>query len=658
MARRSDGGANALLTGKVLTAVATVTVLLELVNTHLMWLRQDRSTGVDLYVLVVSVLVLCTIWCGITLVRSLSLRWPMRVLVGSALLVAVISPWIASPDDAQGQPWQMHIWLLGSFCSVLALPLPVGLATSVAIMAGYAAQVAPQRGLLQAGLGAVLLWVMTQLGGWLVLLSRRGAVALGQALVAERRALAVESRTRAHDAASEWWVGSVRDGVLTALDLGAEMTDATLSRARNAARASLTESGPRAPGPASDLVASLTRRAAGLGLALDVEVDARGIPPEQFAEAIEGALGEALANVALHADTRRATLSGVMSASSATLTVSDAGVGFDPERSLRGHWGIRRGIHERMARIGGDSDIRSGPRAGTSVTVSWAAPKVDPEVWFPRQPFAWLLGPGLLSIGAHALLGHDVARTSPGSVPSLVLLWLTAGALVISMLSAAASGRWTPLAWASTAALPVLVALGLSNTEPVPHTDYRTWMTGAAVPTAVALAIVGHRWFAAVASGATFATVLVQGTLMGYDVASLTAVSVQILILPLWAIGVFHQLDRQATRRTAAASTALAANARSLEHEERAQHWTAGAGLVRELADPALTELSSARRVDEALRARCAAAAVAVRAEIDRLDPAHARARTETGDDDAAGRVGEAEVGQEAGSPVSWDTDQ
>lgn len=150
---RSHPSSAALLRGRILTAVATITVVLELVNTQLIWMQHDRRSGVDLYVLVLSVLGLCTVWCVIAMVRSLSLRWPMRVLVGTALLVAALSPWLDPSSTTQGQPWQMHIWLLGSFCSVLALPLPVGLATSVAIMAGYAVQVEPQRGLLQAGSG-------------------------------------------------------------------------------------------------------------------------------------------------------------------------------------------------------------------------------------------------------------------------------------------------------------------------------------------------------------------------------------------------------------------------------------------------------------------------------------------------------------------------
>lgn len=600
----------------MLTAVATGTLLIELVNTVLMWLRQPTTAGIDLYVLVLTVLGLCLVWCVVALVRSLSLRWPMRVLVGTALLVAALS-WWAAPHTGPGQPWQIHIWLLGSFCSVLALPFEAGLATSVAIMAGYAAEAAPTRGLLQACLGAALLWVVTQLGGWLVLLSRRGADALSRAAAAEQRALEIESRTQAHDAASEWWVGSVRDSVLTALDLGAELSEATLSQARNAARAALTDSSPRPPSRGGDLVAALVQRAAGLGLALDVEVDTRGVPPEEVVEACEGALGEALANVALHARTRQATLSGMVTARSVTLTVSDQGAGFDPERDDRGHWGIRRGIRRRMARVDGTSEIRSGPSAGTSVTVTWAAPEVDADAWFPRQPFAWLIVPGLLSVGAHALLGHAVA----GSAHSTTTLWLVALLLAVTMLAGAGSGGRPMVGWACAVALPVVVATGLHNTVPALFTDYRTWVTGAAVPAAVALAIVGHRVASAATAAVTFATILGLGGAMGYDVAALVSVSAQLLILPLWAIGVFHQLDRQAARRTASVAAAAAAYARSLEHEQRSVWWAEGAGRVHQVAEPVLTDLAAARRVDETLRGRCAAAAATVRGEIERLAP-------------------------------------
>lgn len=83
---------------------------------------------------------------------------------------------------------------------------------------------------------------------------------------------------------------------------------------------------------------------------------------------------EGLANVAKHARARRADVVLEYGPASASLTIEDDGVGFDPTESVTG-FGLR-GMRERLAAVGGRLDLTSAPGEGARLVAS--VPLSDP----------------------------------------------------------------------------------------------------------------------------------------------------------------------------------------------------------------------------------------------------------------------------------------
>jgi signal transduction histidine kinase len=128
---------------------------------------------------------------------------------------------------------------------------------------------------------------------------------------------------------------------------------------------------------AAGLLAGLTGAAAEMaGRGLDVTVTsgpptAGGGPvPPEVSTAVTHAVREALANVAQHAGTSRATVE-VRLGDGLEVLVRDAGAGFDPARVGPSRLGVRRSIGERLADVGGVASVRSAPGAGTVVSLRW-----------------------------------------------------------------------------------------------------------------------------------------------------------------------------------------------------------------------------------------------------------------------------------------------
>ena len=128
-------------------------------------------------------------------------------------------------------------------------------------------------------------------------------------------------------------------------------------------------------------------RDAGLAAALEdlvkLFVDRTGIQAEFHSSATSSAFAdrraeilfriaeEALRNVERHSGAGKATvaLSGSGSDHELIMTISDDGIGFDPDAHFPGHYGIA-GLREQAQLIGADLAILSAPQAGTRITVS------------------------------------------------------------------------------------------------------------------------------------------------------------------------------------------------------------------------------------------------------------------------------------------------
>ncbi|MEU6037061.1 sensor histidine kinase [Actinomadura sp. NPDC047616] len=104
---------------------------------------------------------------------------------------------------------------------------------------------------------------------------------------------------------------------------------------------------------------------------------------------------EALANVRRHACARAVTVRLAFDEAAARLTVTDDGVGFDPDHVVQPdlgtgeHFGLA-GLHRRAETLGGTVSIRSAPGEGTTLTVLLPDEPVDPA--HLREPTAGTRG--------------------------------------------------------------------------------------------------------------------------------------------------------------------------------------------------------------------------------------------------------------------------
>jgi hypothetical protein len=93
--------------------------------------------------------------------------------------------------------------------------------------------------------------------------------------------------------------------------------------------------------------------------------------PADVADAITGAVSEALENTARHAATDRVSIVLRENAGTVRATVIDAGRGFRSEVASGHGFGLREDLVGRMAAIGGTAMIRSAPAAGSAVELEW-----------------------------------------------------------------------------------------------------------------------------------------------------------------------------------------------------------------------------------------------------------------------------------------------
>jgi signal transduction histidine kinase len=138
------------------------------------------------------------------------------------------------------------------------------------------------------------------------------------------------------------------------------------------------------------------------------------VVPAPVVTAISAAAREALANVAEHARTGEAWVTVRRTGGVVTVTVRDAGKGFDPAGVGQLRLGLRRSITERTVECGGQATVRSAPGRGTEVSLCW--PATSGQAAGPGQVPA---GPGQVpagSIPVSAESGHVTAGHA--SVPA------------------------------------------------------------------------------------------------------------------------------------------------------------------------------------------------------------------------------------------------
>ncbi len=149
---------------------------------------------------------------------------------------------------------------------------------------------------------------------------------------------------------------------------------------------------------------ALQRQALGFApeLTIDCRIDGELDIPAPMAEALSGAVGEALRNVAAHAGVRDVTvIARGYGPGGVEVTVHDDGAGFDPARVGPASMGLRNSVRRRLQDVGGAAEVISSPGEGTTVVLTWkprestAAEVVDPLAWARRIAPS----PGMIFLG-------------------------------------------------------------------------------------------------------------------------------------------------------------------------------------------------------------------------------------------------------------------
>lgn len=212
------------------------------------------------------------------------------------------------------------------------------------------------------------------------------------------------------------------------------------SKAR-AAQESLARQVPLGGDGLVGLGLALRRQANAFAAELDVrcDIDDDLDVPLSAAEALSAAAGEALRNVAAHAGVRSTVLTSRTGPSGGVkVTISDEGIGFDPDRVGPASSGLRNSIRARLKDIGGGAEVISTPGQGTSVALTWNPP--SPASIPVADPL-------------------DLARRMAPS-PRLIFSGFMLPVLLIGLVSLRL--RWQDMRWQAAAAAVLLGFVGVA----------------------------------------------------------------------------------------------------------------------------------------------------------------------------------------------------
>ncbi|WP_040158449.1 sensor histidine kinase [Nigerium massiliense] len=286
------------------------------------------------------------------------------------------------------------------------------------------------------------------------------------------------------------WDGLMHDKVLGALQLGYREGESS-ANARALAVEALRALESVEADRSADSVEDITRQTA-LRLGLDVTFTRQGYLYEtEVTQTVGAAVAEALTNVARHAGTDRASVELIRHDHTVTVRVRDEGRGFDSRKTGVGRAGLRVGVFERMASVGGEAHIDSAPGRGTVVTLIWRdQPLCDPPTvsWDDRQlrPALW----SALALSGTAMLAGFV---HPEGVRNLGIL--AAGSAVIVLVTVCAlairRSRWAAASALALIPLPWLFTANLSTSVPL---DNRYFWGGAMTAVLAVLSYRSGRW--------------------------------------------------------------------------------------------------------------------------------------------------------------------
>ena len=547
-----------------------------------------------------------------------------NILVNYYLVVAVAATAVLSPRGRF-----LYIVLLAPF-----------------LIAGYPAQDG-----LRLPAEEVMIYLVSSLGNmalltWLL----RQAQALDEA-DARRRALLIRlhtdaSRARARRRADNF----IHDRILSVLKvIPTESTEpAQLRAGAREALADLSTAAdePDAPVRSSELLTALTRRLRAIGgddvVISDSITQDLDLPPEA-ARALVDAAAEALRNSLTHAAgpdrgpiMRTAALRS--DADGITITVSDDGCGFDPERAPISRHGVSGSIIARMRDAQGQARIDSSPGAGTTVTLSWnprtttaesptgPCARTDPGAGRAQAAVPTARAPAVAP--PLSLTSSMEARTPRIIVVCIVVLYalvtlleiragsyrrlvpVIAGLLAIGLAALALIKRWPAHRMPARAAALVAAAAGGANVLVLFQIDfagwpgYAAWCLGAGAAVCCGL-IARERPRQAWAGLALIIAVIGIWTLnTGREpIIIITLGAGQLFPLLIWHLTVRISID--ITARTAASEAAGAEiTARRRAHQESETLMRQAMTSVRRRVEPLLTAIADGAPITAGMRTR------------------------------------------------------
>ena len=546
-----------------------------------------------------------------------------NILVNYYLVIAVAATAVLSPRGRF-----LYIVLLAPF-----------------LIAGYPAQDG-----LRLPAEEVMIYLVSSLGNmalltWLL----RQAQALDEA-DARRRALLIRLRTDASRARVRRRADNfIHDRILSVLKT-VPATPAGVAQLRAGAREALADldtaaAEPDAPARSSELLAALTRRLRAIGgddVVISDSITKNLNLPQETAQALIDAAAEALRNSLTHAAgpdrgpiMRTAALRS--DADGVTITVSDDGRGFDPERAPISRHGVSGSIIARMRDAQGQARIDSSPGAGTTVTLSWnprtttaesptgPCARTDPGAGRAQAAVPTARAPAVAPL---SLTSSMEARTPRIIVVCIVVLYalvtllemragsyrrlapVIAGLLAIGLAALALIKRWPGHRIPAREAALVVAAAGGANVLVLFQIDfagwpgYAAWCLGAGAAVCCGL-IARERPRQAWAGLVLTIIVLGMWTLdTGHNpIIILTLGAGQLFPLVIWHLTARLSVD--ITARTAASETAgaeIAAQRRA--HRESEALMRQAMTSVRRRVEPLLTAIADGAPITAGMRAR------------------------------------------------------
>ena len=398
---------------------------------------------------------------GVPLLGALLAFWAsrntLRVINGATVLAqfALLAAWLpltqaegtVAGDLPAGLPWI----LATSVSTVAAAVIATGPLGGVAVLVVLSGSVALFRGILGLETLNSIAYDMhsfvTSLVGCvltsaLIHAARSLDRAAGIAVIVAERQAAAEAR-RSIQVATD---AMVHDEILATLLLAAqnapEFRTAVADQSRSALRMIEELAGPPTGSPevsVDDFVrdaGQTTRRLDATARFQQSTTDGQTMPAD-VAAALHSALAQALANSVAHAGDGPVRRSVAVTGTTArvTVTVTDDGQGFDPDRVPADRMGITTSILGRLDNTaGGSARANSAPGQGTTVTLTWSPP-APPPAEMRSHPVAigrygarhrgFDLGVRLTVITfvlAQAVLAANQAVNSPQPLPAVLAL--------------------------------------------------------------------------------------------------------------------------------------------------------------------------------------------------------------------------------------------